>query len=253
MLYTGDCCLGFKGNVCPENLTIKEGTRLFVTDGVNTQILTIPKSVTYIDGDSYVADICYIYNQTPPIAKVQLTNRLFVPKGSLVAYSTTEPWSAAEQIIEFEVDDVVKPVLTIAYPEGGVVKQKVDNGEILELQIVPLSGWKCHSVTFNGVDVTAQLDVNGNYNTPSITADSKLNIVFVKNDGSVANTFANEDIKVSVVGNTITIVGADEFAEVEIYNTAGMIVYTGTEKTITLDGTGVYILTVDGYTFKFAM
>ena len=133
-----------------------------------------------------------------------------------------------------------------------MIKQKVDNGTILELQIVPSNGWKCNSVTFNGVDVTNNLDADGNYNTPSITAASQLSIVFVKDDGGVESTLAN-DIKVCVNGNTVTILGADEFDDVEIYNTSGINVYNGIEKSITLDSNGIYILTVEGQTFKFAM
>ena len=177
---------------------------------------------------------------------------LFVPKGSMMSYALADGWSSFSQIQEFEVDDAIKPVLAIAYPEGGVLKQKVDNGTILELQIVPSNGWKCSSVTFNGVDVTNKLDADGNYNTPSITADSQLNIVFVKDDNGVASTLSN-NIKVCVNGNTVTILGADEFADVEIYNTYGVNVYNGIEKSITLDSNGIYILTVEGCTFKFAM
>ena len=177
---------------------------------------------------------------------------LMVPKGSMMSYMIADGWRHFTKIQEFEVDDAVKPVLTIAYPEGGVIKQKVDNGTILELQIVPSNGWKCNSVTFNGVDVTNNLDADGNYNTPSITADSQLSIVFVKNDGGVESTLAN-DIKVCVNGNTVTILGADEFDDVDIYNTSGINVYNGIEKSITLDSNGIYILTVEGETFKFAM
>jgi hypothetical protein len=175
-----------------------------------------------------------------------------VPKGSMTSYMIADGWRHFAKIQEFEVDDAVKPVLTIAYPEGGVIKQKVDNSTILELQIVPSNGWKCNSVTFNGVDVTNNLDADGNYNTPSITADSQLSIVFVKDAVGVESTLAN-DIKVCVNGNTVTILGADEFDDVEIYNTSGINVYNGIEKSITLDSNGIYILTVEGETFKFAM
>jgi len=169
----------------------------------------------------------------------------------MTAYATAEGWKMAKQIMEF--DDAEKPILTIAYPEGGVIKQEVDNGELLKLQIVPANGWKCHSVTFNSTDVTNQIDANGYYNTPAITANSQLNIVFVKNDGGVANALIENDIKVHVTGNIVTISGADEFSNVEIYNTAGATIYNGIDKSITLDCNGIYILSVEGCTFKFSM
>ena len=256
ILYLDNCCLGYKGNEPTGTLSIKEGTRLIAygaLDYCHLAVLHLPKSVTYVGDNNFCADVCYCYNPTPPSGGGCTSDRLFVPKGSLMAYATAEGWKGAEQILEFEVDDVVKPILTIAYPEGGVIKQTVDNGEILMLQIVPANGWKCNSVTFNGIDVTNQLDANGNYSTPSITANSQLSIVFVKNDGSVANALVDNDIKVCVRGNVVTITGADEFSDIEIYNTAGTTIYTGIDKSITIDSTGIYILTVEGRTFKFAM
>ena len=216
-------------------------------------VLHLPKSVTYVGLYNTCADICYCYNPTPPTGGGYTSDRLYVPKGSLTAYATAEGWKTAKQILEFDVDDIEKPILTIAYPEGGVIKQEVDNGEILKLQIVAANGWKCHSATFNSADVTNQIDANGYYNTPAITANSQLNIVFVKNDGSVANTLIDNDIKVCVTGNIVTIYGADEFSNVEIYNTAGATIYNGIDKSITLDANGIYILTIEGRTFKFSM
>ena len=222
-------------------------------DGCKLPILHLPKSVTYVGLYNTCADICYCYNPTPPTGGGYTSDRLYVPKGSMTAYATAEGWKMAKQIMEFDVDDIEKPILTIAYPEGGVIKQEVDNGEILKLQIVPANGWKCHSVTFNSTDVTNQIDANGYYNTPAITANSQLNIVFVKNDGGVANALIENDIKVHVTGNIVTISGADEFSNVEIYNTAGATIYNGIDKSITLDCNGIYILSVEGCTFKFSM
>ncbi|MBQ3605109.1 MAG: leucine-rich repeat domain-containing protein [Muribaculaceae bacterium] len=222
-------------------------------DGCKLPILHLPKSVTYVGLYNTCADICYCYNPTPPTGGGYTSDRLYVPKGSMTAYATAEGWKMAKQIMEFDVDDAEKPILTIAYPEGGVIKQEVDNGELLKLQIVPANGWKCHSVTFNSTDVTNQIDANGYYNTPAITANSQLNIVFVKNDGGVANALIENDIKVHVTGNIVTISGADEFSNVEIYNTAGATIYNGIDKSITLDYNGIYILSVEGCTFKFSM
>ncbi len=243
-------CSGLTSLTIPNSIT-SIGQNAF--DKCKFPVLHLPESVTYVGLYNTCADICYCYNPTPPTGGGYTSDRLYVPKGSLTAYATAEGWKTAKQILEFDVDDIEKPILTIAYPEGGVIKQEVDNGEILKLQIVPANGWKCHSATFNSADVTNQIDANGYYNTPAITANSQLNIVFVKNDGSVANTLIDNDIKVCVTGNIVTIFGADEFSNVEIYNTAGATIYNGIDKSITLDANGTYILTVEGRTFKFSM
>ena len=247
-----------KDLVIPNDITVIKDKTFYGC--ANLTSVSIPNSVTSIGDEAfncYNLRIVKSLSNTPQQCNDNTFGSnpaalLMVPKGSMMSYMIADGWRHFTKIQEFEVDVAVKPVLTIAYPEGGVIKQKVDNGTILELQIVPSNGWKCNSVTFNGVDVTNNLDADGNYNTPSITADSQLSIVFVKDDGGVESTLAN-DIKVCVNGNTVTILGADEFDDVEIYNTSGINVYNGIEKSITLDSNGIYILTVEGEIFKFAM
>ena len=242
--------VGCQNTVIPNSVTaIAENA----FNGIHISEMHLPKSVTFVGQMNNCADVCYCYNPTPPTGGGYTSNRLFVPKGSFVAYSTAEGWKSASQILEFEEEDVDKHMFTIVYPEGGVVSQKVENGTILELQIVPSDGWKCNTVTFNGTDVTDRLDANGTYNTPSITTDSQLNVVFVKNSDSVLDTFVDGDIKVYVKGDIVTIIGADEYSDVEIYDMAGMTIYKGNEKVITLDNNGIYILTIEGQVFKFAM
>ena len=243
-------CFSFTSIYIPNSVT-SIGNQAFYN--CQFPVLHLPMSVTHVGLYNTCADICYCYNSTPPTGGGYTSDRLYVPKGSLTAYATAEGWKMAKQIMEFDVDDVANPILTITYPEGGVIKQEVDNGEILKLQIVAANGWKCHSATFNSTDVTNQIDANGYYNTPAITANSQLNIVFVKNDGGVANALIDNDIKVCVKGNIVTIFGADEFSDVEIYNTAGATIYNGIDKSITLDTNGIYILTVEGCTFKFSI
>ena len=248
--YAFDGCTGMTSISIPNSVT-SIGKSAF--SECQFPVLHLPESVTSVGTSNKCADICYCYNPTPPTGGGYTSDRLYVPKGSLTAYATAEGWKTAKQILEFDADDIAKPILTIAYPEGGVIKQEVDNGEILKLQIVAANGWKCHSATFNGTDVTNQIDINGYYNTPSIAANSQLNIVFIKDDGGVANALIDNNIKVCVKGNIVTITGADEFSEVEIYNTAGATIYNGIDKSITLDANGIYILSIEGRTFKFSM
>ncbi len=60
---------------------------------------------------------------------------------------------------------------------------KVAKGETATVNFTPAEGWKVETVTFNGADVTAQ--VNGNaYTTPALEADATVNAVYAY-DGNV--------------------------------------------------------------------
>lgn len=61
---------------------------------------------------------------------------------------------------------------------------------------------------------------------------------------------ADGGISVLVSGHTISVLGADTDAEVEVYGISGMAVYRGTDKTVTVPTSGVYVVRVAGKAFK---
>lgn len=66
-------------------------------------------------------------------------------------------------------------------------------------------------------------------------------------------TADDSGVAVRTVGRDITIAGAPDDALVEVYNTAGMTVYSGTAKTIAAPASGLYIVRVAGTTHKVAV
>lgn len=66
-------------------------------------------------------------------------------------------------------------------------------------------------------------------------------------------TADDSGVAVRTVGRDITISGAPDDALVEVYNTAGMTVYSGTAKTIAAPASGLYIVRVAGTTHKVAV
>ena len=71
-----------------------------------------------------------------------------------------------------------------------------------------------------------------------------------KQFGGVGTVVA--DSKVVVEGNTLVVDGADGMI-VEIYNTAGQLVYNGEEKRITLPKDGLYLVKIGNQTVKVVM
>lgn len=60
-------------------------------------------------------------------------------------------------------------------------------------------------------------------------------------------------VSLVVDGNTVTILGAEPDAVAAIFDPAGMTVYSGLERTVTIGTPGVYLLTVGNDTFKFVI
>lgn len=69
--------------------------------------------------------------------------------------------------------------------------------------------------------------------------------------GTVVGTVV-ADSKVVVEGNTLVVDGADGVI-VEVYNTAGQLVYKGEEKRITLPKDGLYLVKIGNQTVKVVM
>lgn len=93
------------------------------------------------------------------------------------------------------------------------------------------------------------------------TSDSSLNFVVTAFDinyyesnpakpTSSVTDIINDNVKVSVNDGIVTISGADDYANVAIYNAGGAIVYSGTNKDISISGKGVYFVKVSDRIFK---
>ena len=175
---------------------------------------------------------------------------LTVPYNCSGVYAGRTGWGSFNNIVEMEMPKIY---LTLKFPESGTITHKEVYEKAVDLSFKANEGWEINSVTFNEEDVTAELDEDGNYTTPVLMADAILVVVFEKIDTSIEPISEKNDIKVYANNGEVRIVGADAQSEVAIYNSIGALVYKGYDKTIAHNENGVYILTVEGRTFKFAM
>ena len=117
-------------------------------------------------------------------------------------------------------------------------------------------GWKIHSVTFNGEDVTSQLTEEGTFTTPALQDDATLNIAYEKIDDGIAAATKSR-IKVQGHQGVISITGATEGDVIGLYTTSGTLVATATaegESTHLTVPTGqVYIVKVADTVVKIGM
>ena len=147
--------------------------------------------------------------------------------------------------------------LTINQADNGYVKQHLTEGTVCSFTIVAAEGWKIHSVTFNGKDVTTQLTAEGIYTTPTLSEDAVLNIAYEEiRDNAIDNASASR-IKVQGHQGTLRITGTTEGDDISVYTTDGMLVAQESaecsETTLTLPTSEVYIVKVADKVVKIGM
>ena len=222
--------------------------------------ITLPPNITYIGASAFncanLLNITSLNTMPQDIAENAFNSishsvaTLTVPYKCQGIYAARTGWNKFNKIIEMEMPKVN---LVIKFPENGTITHKEIYDETVDLAIIPNEGWIVNSMTFNDEDVTSQIGESGNYTTPVLTEDATLIVVFEKISTDIETLSTQNSIKVYANNGEIKIIGADSMSEAIVYNTMGAIVYKGVEKNIILDQTGVYILSVEGRIFKFAL
>lgn len=160
--------------------------------------------------------------------------------------------------IETDETEEAPVFLSIKQADNGNVKLKVSKWDEYKVIFEPAEGWKIHSVTFNGTDVTNELSSDNSYGTPEITENSELIVVYVSSTNAI-DGIRSEQPSPKVVGSSgcIVISEAEEGQTVYAYTTAGVLVDTAVihngTTTIRVQESEVYIVKVGNKTFKVGM
>lgn len=193
------------------------------------------------DGCDYLRKITVRGSEPPAVAdKNAFSNYnaiLYVPQGSIDKYATSPVWSLFRDILPIEEKPVWHNV-SFALPSG-CIEQEVPEGEKLTLRFAPDDGYRIHSVTYNGSDVTELLDSDNLFTTPTINSDAKVAVVFEKIPDGIVMMESSSGMRVQVGNRQISISGATSKEVLQLYNAEGQLV-----KTIQADADGVATLTV---------
>ncbi|MCH5346988.1 MAG: leucine-rich repeat protein [Muribaculaceae bacterium] len=152
----------------------------------------------------------------------------------------------------------VCPTVTVVHGEGLLYTHHVLYNSRPELTLLPIPGYLISGVTHDGAKVD-NIDENGKYvSTKPITDNSVINLTLEQdaNGGpatGVDNVVSDSDIHVYVSDMRVEIVGATPGERVLIYNLQGKLLYDLTNHVINIRENGVYILKVQGVTFKIAV
>ena len=228
--------------------------------------LTLGKGLKKIDEGSFFSSTglekITIYATQPPRTdgyifpdEVYENATLYVPQGSVSKYQVMTGWSGFYNISEIEGG--TPDYLIIRQADNGEVGIAVDLGRTYRVRIAASEGWKVHSITFDGVDMTAKLDEDGTFTTPTLNGSAVLNVAYEQEDGSrVTDTLANA-IRVSGHEGVITVDGCVEGENIAVYTTDGTAVAevqaTGTNTEITVESHRLYIVRVATKVVKIRM
>ena len=230
--------------------------------------ITIPNSVTYIgngafDGCSGLTSITSL-NPTPPICNsnsfkgVDHTISVYVPVGSVLKYKVADVWK--DFVVFREISDETEDfVLSISDGGHGKTQLLVDDAKpYFTLVFKADDGWKIHSVTLNGDNVTYEVGEDGKYTTPPLTASSSLNVVYEQSSSQGINAVNGTPIRVRGANGEIIISrNSSEITSVTVYQIDGKQILqqslSDIETHISLPEGHVYIIKAGNQQYKVGL
>lgn len=156
--------------------------------------------------------------------------------------------------VNFEKEEIL---LSIKDAKLGCVSLVAENGKSYSFIITPSEGWDIESISFNGENVTTQLDGN-KYTTPVVTSSSELNIVYKQDEANAVKSLKSENnVKVFAAYGKLTVNNTGTRTNLSVYSASGLKVMSesidaGTT-TIDLPTKSIYIIKVGEEIFKVSM
>ena len=146
--------------------------------------------------------------------------------------------------------------LTIQDGANGKTALEVGNCKTFKLVFKPEEGWEIGSVTFNGTDVTDQLDY-GFFTTPEITANSTLSVVYKKYILTNARMRSSSLLRVWVNEGKVIVGNAQIGSEVTVTDMMGRTIFMGkvdsSEMELDFLGKGIFLVKVEEEVFKVSL
>ncbi len=176
--------------------------------------------------------------------------------GNLVANKLTiaDFTSEGDGILRIEFAPAGEAILSVKGADNHSFLHYYKQGSRAKIYLAADEGWEIHSVTYNGVDVTGQLEDNM-FTTEPLYGMNHLNMVLISNGISNVNEVnaTAGRVRISVNRNTVSIIGLADDDALSVYDLSGKTIYSGFDRTLTLIPGQVYILTTSSQTFKVAI
>lgn len=146
--------------------------------------------------------------------------------------------------------------LTVKDGANGRMDFLIGECKTQKIRIVPETGWVVGALSFNGDDVTNQLQ-DGFYETPAVMENSTLSVVYKKITLTNAPSPAYSLLRVWTNNDNIIIRNAQAGSNITVSNMLGSIVYSGkvdsSDMSININGEGIFLVDIDGEIFKISL
>ena len=156
---------------------------------------------------------------------------LHVPARAVSQYSKHSVWGQFMETVAIESGEEHPVYLVVNQAEKGSVKMEVNPGEMCHLCIEPANGWRIHSVSYGGKDVTSQIDALGNLTIPAITETSVLNVIFEKGSASAVQSAETLSTRILATSEGISVTGVSEGETIRVYSEDGTM-----QKVVRMEG-----------------
>lgn len=155
-----------------------------------------------------------------------------------------------EIVLEKSIEvEVITSAVSFNTVEGIINTTTGENG--MTITINANKGYKLHSVTCQNEDYTERFSDGKTVTLNPPLINPVFEIVYEKIDESVA-LIENDSLKIVQHGKTIEIMGTrDENSPVVLYDDMGRVIQQTNSHLIMVEKGGIYILTVEGRSFKF--
>lgn len=152
-----------------------------------------------------------------------------------------------------DVEPVEGAYIALQHADNGSIWQPVEIGKQYTYYLEPAEGWKLHSVTFNGTELTVE---NNMVTTPAVSVEHSKLIVIFEEQPVTAIAAVNDPSSPKILGsaNGIHVTNAQKGDVVNVYTTDGRLLrsqkLTGSQADINLNSGTLYIIKVGTKTVK---
>lgn len=146
--------------------------------------------------------------------------------------------------------------LTIRQADNGCLRQLINKKESFTFYIEPADGWKLHTVTLNGKDITSEVGSDGMLEIGKIKENTELSVSYEKSSDAVYELNSSR-AKVYAYDGTLFISNAEVGDFVYVYNEAGVNVAMrkigSSMESIQVEKGHVYIVKLKDKTVKLSI